>query len=276
MNTMDRIDIRNLEVTAKHGVYPEEKTHGQLFEISVSLYLSLRKAGRSDDLNDSLDYSKLCGAIEAFVSGNSYNLIETVAEGLAAKLLTDNDAVDKVRVEVKKPNAPISARLETVSVQIERGWHKVHVAMGSNIGDREGYLRFATREISGIEHIRNLKESGHITTKPYGGVQQDDFLNGCLEFETLCTPFEILGFLQEIEAGAGRERLERWGARTLDLDIIFYDDIVMSEENLRIPHVDMHNRIFVLEPLCQIAPYKLHPVLKKTVSEMLGELRVEG
>lgn len=276
MRAMDRIDIRNLEVVAKHGVYPEEKTLGQRFVISVSLYLDLRKAGKSDDLSDSLDYSKLCEVIEDFVRSNSFNLIETVAERLATKLLTEYAVVGEVRVEVKKPWAPINARLETVSVVIERGWHKVHVAIGSNIGDREGYFNLAVDEICGSAYVRNPVESGRFITKPYGGVKQEDFLNGCLEFETLYTPFETLCFLQDIEAKSGREKLMRWGPRTLDLDIIFYDDIVMSEDGLRIPHADMHNRDFVLEPLCQIAPYKLHPVLNKTVLELLADLRSEN
>ena len=270
---MDRINIKDLEVFAKHGVHRAEKALGQRFIITASLYLDLRKAGRTDNLKDTLDYSELCQEIETLVGDNSFHLIETIAERLAERLLTRYEALDKVHIEVKKPWAPIAARLETVSVEIERGWHTVYISIGSNMGDREGYLKFAVDEINDSVAVRNVRTSGHIITKPYGNVEQKDFLNGCLELETLLTPLETLRFLQRIENKAGRKRREHWGPRTLDLDIVFYDDIVMSEEGLRIPHEDMHNREFVLAPLCQIAPYKLHPVLNKTVSELLDGLR---
>ena len=102
---------------------------------------------------------------------------------------------------------------------------------------------------------------------------QDDFLNGCLELETLLTPRELLRELNRIEAEAGRERTVHWGPRTLDLDIIFYDDEVIREKDLCIPHVDMHNRQFVLEPLSQIVPYMRHPVYGKTVVEMYESVK---
>jgi dihydroneopterin aldolase/2-amino-4-hydroxy-6-hydroxymethyldihydropteridine diphosphokinase len=107
---------------------------------------------------------------------------------------------------------------------------------------------------------------------PYGEIEQDDFLNGCLELKTLLTPKELLIVLQEIERQAKRERIIKWGPRTLDLDIIFYDDLIISEEELVIPHIEMHKRDFVLRPLAQIAPYKRNPVNLKMVLEMLGDL----
>ena len=97
---------------------------------------------------------------------------------------------------------------------------------------------------------------------------QDDFLNACLELRTLLPPAELLEELHHIEKEAGRERIIRWGPRTLDLDIILYDDLILEEDSLCIPHVEMHKRKFVLEPLCEIAPYKRHPVYGKTVWEL--------
>ena len=111
-------------------------------------------------------------------------------------------------------------------------------------------------------------------TEPYGVTDQDQFLNGCLELRTLLTPEELLNRLHQIEQNAGRERILRWGPRTLDLDIIFYDDLLLNTENLCIPHVEMHKREFVLKPLCEIAPYKRHPGNQKTVYEMLEELKI--
>lgn len=115
------------------------------------------------------------------------------------------------------------------------------------------------------------KISKFYITPPYGMTEQDDFLNGCLELRTLLSPTELLEMLHMIEQQAGRERIVYWGPRTLDLDIIFYDDLVMQTEELCIPHVEMHKRTFVLKPLHDIAPYKRHPVYGKTVREMLEE-----
>ena len=116
--------------------------------------------------------------------------------------------------------------------------------------------------------------SSFLVTEPYGVTDQDQFLNGCLELRTLLTPKELLNRLHQIEQNAGRERILRWGPRTLDLDIIFYDDLLLNTENLCIPHVEMHKREFVLKPLCEIAPYKRHPGNQKTVYEMLEELKI--
>ena len=112
-------------------------------------------------------------------------------------------------------------------------------------------------------------------TKPYGGVEQDDFLNGAMEVRTLLTPEELLAELHRIEAEHGRERVLRWGPRTLDLDIIFYDDLVMDSDELTIPHIDMQNRDFAVDPMAEIAPYKRHPIYGKTMKELKGELHGE-
>ena len=103
---------------------------------------------------------------------------------------------------------------------------------------------------------------------------QPDFLNGCLRMKTLYYPKELLRELNRIEKEAGRERIIHWGPRTLDLDIIFYDDLISQEDDLCIPHVEMHKRSFVLEPLEEIAPYKRHPGNGKTVRQMLEELTI--
>ena len=178
----------------------------------------------------------------------------------------------KVRLTIKKPWAPVKLPLKTVSVTIERGWHTAYIALGSNMGDRKAYLDQAVKELDDRADSRVEKVSGFIETPPYGVTDQADFLNGCLKLKTLLYPGELLEELGRIEKDAGRERIIHWGPRTLDLDIIFYDDLVWEEDELCIPHVEMHKRRFVLEPLSEIAPYKRHPVYGKTVKEMLAEL----
>jgi dihydroneopterin aldolase/2-amino-4-hydroxy-6-hydroxymethyldihydropteridine diphosphokinase len=230
----------------------------------------LREAGTSDDLAKSVDYCGICRDVKRFAEGNTFMLIETLAERIAWHLLAGYPAVRRLRLEVKKPWAPVGAHIDTVSVAIERGRHTAHIALGSNVGDRDGYLRFAVERLGAAEGCRVVRVSGFINTKPYGCEGQDDYLNGCLELETLASPTELRALLKGIEDEAGRERGTRWGPRTLDLDIIYYDDLVYDDGTLRIPHVDMHKRDFVLLPLAEIAPCKLHPVYKKTAEGLLA------
>lgn len=268
----DQIEIEDLEVFANHGVFPEENTLGQKFLISAVLYTETRRAGRTDDLTDSIHYGRVSAFIESYLRNNTFRLLERAAESLAEELLLTVPGLSGIRLKIKKPWAPIGLPLKTVSVEIERQWHTAYIALGSNMGDRAKYLTDAVEALGGIRGCTVKKVSGFLETPPYGVADQDDFLNGCLELETLLYPEELLEQLHRIEKDAGRERKKRWGPRTLDLDIIFYDDLVCQSKDLCIPHVDMHRRKFVLEPLCEIAPYKRHPVYGKTVAEMLENL----
>ena len=112
-----------------------------------------------------------------------------------------------------------------------------------------------------------------MVTKPFGVTDQPDFLNGVLEMDTLLDPHELLYLLNSIEAEAGRERIIHWGPRTLDLDILFYDDLVMDSEELNIPHIGIAQRDFVLAPMNEIAPGFVHPVYRKTIQDLLMELK---
>ena len=103
-------------------------------------------------------------------------------------------------------------------------------------------------------------------------MEQDEFLNGVCQIETLYTPEELLDFLHLLEQAAHRERKVHWGPRTLDLDILLYDNLVMYTHELAIPHIDMQHRDFVLAPMAEIAPYVEHPVLHKSMLQLWKEL----
>ena len=269
---MDIIRIDNLEVYAYHGVYDEEKEKDQYFYVTAELYTNTRKAGMNDDLDASTNYGTVCDFIHDFMTKHTYDLIETVAEQLAQALLLEFKLVKSILLEIRKPHAPIEKEFESVSVEIERGWHEAFVAFGSNLGDKEKFIDEAIEALSNLPQINIVAISDKIVTEPYGNVEQDVFLNGVMKIETLLPADELLQILQKVEEHAGRERKIHWGPRTLDLDIIFYDDDIISEDDLIVPHPDMKNRDFVLKPLMQIAPYKLHPVYRKTISDMYAEL----
>jgi len=271
---MDEIRIDNLEVYAYHGVFPEENEKGQPFFVNMVLYTDTRAAGLKDELSLSTHYGEVCHFVTSWMQEHTCKLIETVAENVAKEVLLHFPLIRELDVEMRKPQAPIGLPFESVSVKIRRGWHRVYIAFGSNMGDKDAYIDQALGELGDNENIRVIKVSERIYTKPYGGVEQEEFLNGVVAVDTLLAPGELLQVLHEIEANAGRERIVRWGPRTLDLDILFYDKLVYEDEELIIPHVDLQNRDFVLRPMVQLQPNFRHPVLGKTMQELLDLLKV--
>lgn len=268
---MDVIHIRRLEIFANHGVIPEENTLGQKFIISADLYKDLRTAGKTDNLKETIHYGRAAVLIKQISEKSVFQLIEKLAEEIADALLK-NFPVEKVKVIIEKPWAPVRLPLETVAVEIERGWHTAYLSIGSNIGDREQFLKNAVKKLDNRSDSFVTKVSAFIETEPYGNVQQDKFLNGCLELRTLLAPSELLKRVNEIEQEEGRVRTLHWGPRTLDIDILLYDNETVYTDDLKIPHIDMHNRMFVLGPLCEIAPFAIHPVLGKSVMRLKEKL----
>lgn len=265
---MDKIVIKDLEIYAHHGVFPEEKEKGQNFLVTVEMCVNLRDAGMKDDLKKTVNYAEVCEDIRQIMTGSRFDLIEAAAENIAETILLKRNMVRSVRVIVSKPEAPIAMTFDTVCVDITRNRHIAYLGIGSNLGDKEGYLDYAVDQLGKDDYIRVSRVSSYICTKPYGNVEQDDFLNGCLEIETLYTPEELLSVVNDIEKGAGRKRLIHWGPRTLDIDILLYDREIIMKENLIVPHIDMAKREFVLKPLCEIAPFAYHPGYNKTVMEL--------
>lgn len=269
---MDKIRIKDLEVYSYHGVYKEENILGQKFLVSVCLYTNTRKAGVYDDLTYSINYGEVAHLVQDFMNENTYHLLETVAEQLAEKVLLTYNSVKKIMIEIKKPWAPILLPMDTVSIKIKRKWHTVYLSIGSNLGEKEENLIQAIEQLKQDIKTKVLRVSKFIITEPVGYIKQDNFLNGIVEIKTLREPMELLSLIGKIEKKGKRERLVHWGPRTIDIDIIFYDDKIIEEETLIIPHKEMHKRAFVLEPLNELAPWKEHPIFHKTVCELLNQV----
>lgn len=152
----------------------------------------------------------------------------------------------------------------------------VYVGAGSNMGDRQAYLTQAQEALCADGWIRNFRAASVIETEPYGYLEQDKFLNTVFGFETLYEPEELLAKVQELEQNAHRERKIHWGPRTLDLDILLFDDLVLEREDLIIPHPELTRRMFVLEPLCELNPYGVHPLYRKRFREYRENLGRES
>lgn len=143
----------------------------------------------------------------------------------------------------------------------------VSIGIGSNLGDRKENCRQAIKLIE-KNGIVVKKQSRMYETEPWGVKGQPKFINMAIEVETDNKPEELLKVLKEIEKEIGRTETTKWGPRVIDLDILFYDDLTLKSLELEIPHPLLHERAFVLKPLCEIAPDKKHPVTGKTVREM--------
>jgi len=148
------------------------------------------------------------------------------------------------------------------------------IGLGSNVGDRAAHLRAGVEALRHAASTSLLGVSAFIETLPVGPVTQDPFLNAAAAIETTMPPRELLNFLHRVERSRGRDRETevRWGPRTLDLDLLLYDDLVIDEPGLHVPHPRMHERRFVLEPLAKVLPDALVPGYGLSVRTLLGRL----
>ena len=260
---MDTIILKGLRFFSHVGVFPEEKAEGQPFILDLSCRFDKPIAAvDSDRLTESVSYADIYEAVKAVVEPARFDLIEHLAGQVADTVLTQFP-IDCVLVTVKKPQAPIDGEFDYMGVQIERSriMHtspkEMHtyccdLSLGSNLGDREAYLIAGLSDLSDHSSIVLKSVSSLYETKPWGVTDQQNFLNAVARIETTMNPFELLHVLQAVELKHGRERDVRWGARTLDLDILAIENVTIASPELTVPHPLIQDRPFVFIPLAEV------------------------
>ena len=243
---------------------PHEQEAPQPLRIDLTLEADLHDAGITDELGDTADYGAVAEAAVAVVEEAKDVLLERLAARVAETVLVF-PRVEAVDVTLTKLRPPIPVPVGTTAVRIHRTRaegeveslvsHRAFIALGSNLGDREGYLRAGVRGFDNVVAMSQVYE-----TDPIGGPDdQGPFLNMVIEVETSHDPFALLRRCLRIEAEAERQRIVHWGPRTLDVDIVQFDDIVIDSSELTLPHPYFAERRFVLEPLAEIAPDRCPP-----------------
>jgi dihydroneopterin aldolase/2-amino-4-hydroxy-6-hydroxymethyldihydropteridine diphosphokinase len=256
---MDRILIDDLRVMTVIGALPHEREAAQPIRIDLSIGLDLRNAGRSDELHDTVHYGLVCERVAEMARDSKDILLERLAAKVADVVL-EFDLVELVDVKLTKLRPPIPEEVQSTSVTLTRSRaeaaapplenHEVIVALGSNLGDRLGYLKFAVGELGNVVAMSQVFE-----TEPVGGPDdQGAYLNMVVKVHTALDPYAFIRRCQRIEANALRQRIVHWGPRTLDVDMLFYDDVHIDSEHLTVPHPRINERRFVLTPLSEVAP----------------------
>jgi len=347
---LDQVRLLGVSATGYHGVYEHERREGQTFVADVVVHLDTRRAAARDDLAHTVDYGTLAERVSAVLSGEPADLVETVAERIAATALAF-PAVQAVDVAVHKPQAPLTVPFADVVVAIHRDRSKlpaaepldpttapapvppaspavtatlpvtpslgqevvvapapagalppgltaagtsapmddvpaddaevvegelvldaldrtpdepvdVVLALGANLGPAQETLRQAVADLAAQPGLEVLRVGPLARTAPVGGPpDQPDFLNTVVLARTTLSARDLLHLTQAVEQAHGRERLEHWGPRTLDVDIVVYGSVLAVTDDLELPHPRAHERAFVLQPWAQADPDAVLPGL---------------
>jgi dihydroneopterin aldolase/2-amino-4-hydroxy-6-hydroxymethyldihydropteridine diphosphokinase len=287
----DRITLTGLVARGHHGVFDAERRDGQDFVVDVVLELDLRGAAATGDLTRTVHYGELAGALADDVRGEPVDLLETLAERLLRTCLA-NPRVEAAEVVVHKPQAPIEETFGDVAVAVRRTREELFppprngvLALGSNLGDREATLASAVADLARTPGLEVLAVSPVVETDPVGGPEQPDYLNAVVAVRGTLAPHRLLAACLAVEARHGRERRVRWGARTLDVDVITYGDLVLDTPDLVLPHPRAASRPFVLAPWAALDPAArlplppgpgAGPVPSARVADLLAGLPSDG
>lgn len=266
----DRVELRGLRVSGRHGALPGEQEAPQPFEIDLDLEADVGRAGVSDRLEDTVDYGRAARAAVAVVADERWNLLERIAERVAEDVLACDRRITGVVVTVRKLRPPVPT-LATAGVRLRRRRRRVLLGLGANLGDRHAALRAAVAALPDVVAVSPLYE-----TEPVGGPPgQPPYLNLVVEVGTGLSARGLLDLAHRLEAAAGRDRSAevRHGPRPLDVDVLWIDGETVDDDDLTVPHPRIFERRFVLAPLADLAPDLVPPGWEATAA---GTVRPAG
>jgi dihydroneopterin aldolase/2-amino-4-hydroxy-6-hydroxymethyldihydropteridine diphosphokinase len=261
---LDRVSVSGIRAHGYHGVLAHEKRDGQEFSCDVALHVRRLRGGHTDDLRDAVDYSVVAKQAHDVLVGPSFDLVEAVAERIAAAVLTDS-RIAAVEVTVHKPQAPVGVPFGDVTVRIVRTRDDARadtapprpvravLGLGANLGDSHATLHQAVLDLAATDGVDVVEASPVVDSSPVGGPPQGRYLNAVLLVDTTLSPRALLRACQDVEQKHGRERRVRWGPRTLDVDVVTVLDpdggtVRLETEDLDLPHPEAAGRRFVLLP----------------------------
>ncbi|PKI82290.1 trifunctional dihydropteroate synthetase [Malassezia vespertilionis] len=273
----DQLHIAAMEVDAILGLNPWEREARQRVVVHIACWHCMDVPVR---------YKALAESVGAFIAQSSFQTVESLVTGIA-EIATLQCGFEKVAVRAEKPRAIMHADSASVEIVRDRAffgaaplracdtWHSVAIALGANLGDRLANLQGALDRLAAHPDIQLIDTSFLYETKPMYYVDQPLFLNGACRILTTLSPHELLRVTQAIEVDVGRckDNVPRNGPRAVDLDLLLYDDAhVQDGEHLLIPHPRIQERAFALHPLRDIWPHAEHPVLQRSIEQLLGTL----
>ncbi|WP_256841424.1 2-amino-4-hydroxy-6-hydroxymethyldihydropteridine diphosphokinase [Ornithinimicrobium cryptoxanthini] len=251
----DRITLSGVTAYGYHGVLASEKAEGQEFSVDLVLEVDLTRAAATDDLRHTVNYAEVAADVVAILEAPAQDLIETVAGQIVDSVLT-RPLVEAVTVTLHKPHAPVGVPFGDVTVELRRERDvPVVIALGANLGsDPADTIDRAAVRLAQVPGLSQVVLSPLFETDPVGGPEQPTYTNAVALARTSLAPGRLLSVLHEIEADFGRTREIRWGARSLDLDLIQVGQPGQPTESqsddpaLTLPHPRAHERAFVLAP----------------------------
>ena len=272
-NVLDQLCIQQLRVDAILGVNPWERERKQRVIVDVDVSPAT-----------CAPYEAIAHSVYAHVQASACLTIESLATQVAEIVCAQHEA-DEVRVCISKPSAIMHASRSSVEVMRHRSQfglppvslpvpstHMAILALGSNLGERKHYIEASVQALDQHPKIQIVDTSFFYETAPMYYEDQPRFLNGACKIQTSLTPHELLDLCQNIEKQLGRskEHVPRNGPRVVDVDIVLYDNLVVNDgERLIIPHARLHERAFVLRPVCDMVPSFVHPILQRTMASLL-------
>lgn len=285
----DRVVVDGLVVDAFIGVHDFERSARQRVRFDIEIDTVEHYAAIVRESGRYVSYADVVGYVEQrAASGEHIELVETWAEDVATFVLR-NELADSCRVDVRKLDVFDAADGVGVSIQRRRAAapaglesaadgivSRCLVAVGSNLGDRLANVRHGVNGLAAAAGTETIALSGLYETAPVGGPDdQGAYLNAVAVVDTRLSAPDLLALLHRLERECDRKRTIRWGPRTLDLDLLVHGDLVVDDETLVVPHPRLHERRFVMVPVCDVAPDLVHPRLRRTMRDLLDDLPPE-